>query len=284
MRSTLSPSLPFCLASGLLYLLAAGDLYAEAPGYWVTGSGKPYTNRNDTCWHNSNWQDADYLGVCEGDQDEDRVPDEIDQCPDTPIGTPVDDRGCPLDGDGDGVVDGQDRCPDTPPGVVVDEYGCTLDSDGDGVADNLDRCPGTPPNTPVDEFGCPDEAAMGAMEQARRTESAAWAFDRPHFPFDSVRLSAEAKQRLDAALVQMRADPAARFRIIGHTDSIGPDAYNERLAIHRAEAAKAYLVNRGIAPKRLVTEGHGETRPIADNRTAAGRAENRRVEIEVLPY
>ena len=69
---------------------------------------------------------------------------------------------------------------------------------------------------------------------------------------------------------------------IGHTDSIGSDAYNLKLSVRRAEAVKAYLVSKGIEPNRIYTEGKGKAQPIADNRTAEGRAKNRRVEIEVV--
>ncbi|WP_461395821.1 porin family protein, partial [Deferrisoma sp.] len=89
------------------------------------------------------------------DSDGDGVADNLDRCPGTPRGTPVDANGCPKDSDGDGVADNLDRCPGTPPGTPVDANGCPKDSDGDGVADNLDRCPGTPPGTPVDANGCP---------------------------------------------------------------------------------------------------------------------------------
>ena len=69
---------------------------------------------------------------------------------------------------------------------------------------------------------------------------------------------------------------------VGHTDSIGSDAYNQRLSVRRAEAVKAYLVTKGIERNRVYTEGKGEKQPVADNRTAEGRAKNRRVEIEVV--
>ncbi len=278
------------LAAGLAIITAGnGELYAEdMPGYWVGKDGQPYTTKDGNCWRNSNWdEERDYVGTCEGDQDEDGVPDEIDQCPDTPIGTPVDDKGCPLDSDGDGVINPEDRCPGTDPGVVVDEYGCVLDSDDDGVADNLDACPNTPPNTPVDARGCPttaEQAIESATTAAKQTESTGfdWSFPRPTFAFDSARLSSEAKRKLDDSLVQIRENPRARFEIAGHTDSVGPAAYNLGLSERRALAAKVYLKARGVADDRLVTKGYGESQPIADNNTAEGRAQNRRVEIKMI--
>ncbi len=89
------------------------------------------------------------------DNDNDGVLDEFDECPNTPQGIAVDERGCPLDSDGDGVPDYQDKCPFTPEGIAVDREGCPLDSDGDGVPDYLDKCPNTPKGTAVYSDGCP---------------------------------------------------------------------------------------------------------------------------------
>ncbi|MBO0160588.1 OmpA family protein, partial [Vibrio parahaemolyticus] len=69
---------------------------------------------------------------------------------------------------------------------------------------------------------------------------------------------------------------------VGHTDSIGSDAYNQKLSVRRAEAVKAYLVSKGIEENRVYTEGKGEKQPVADNKTSEGRAKNRRVEVEVV--
>ncbi len=89
------------------------------------------------------------------DSDRDGVPDDIDVCPDTPIGVKVDRNGCPVDSDKDGIPDYMDRCPDTPIGVKVDKNGCPVDSDKDGVPDYIDRCPNTPIGIKVDKSGCP---------------------------------------------------------------------------------------------------------------------------------
>ena len=89
------------------------------------------------------------------DSDHDGVPDNVDACPNTPLGATVDKRGCPIDSDGDGVPDGIDKCPNTPAGATVDATGCPHDSDGDGVLDGIDQCPNTPPGVQVDAKGCP---------------------------------------------------------------------------------------------------------------------------------
>jgi outer membrane protein OmpA-like peptidoglycan-associated protein len=95
-----------------------------------------------------------YLGGGK-DTDKDGVKDDMDMCPDTPMGAMVDMNGCPLDEDGDGVYDGLDQCPNTPRGAKVDVNGCPIDSDKDGVYDGIDRCPNTPSGVKVDRSGCP---------------------------------------------------------------------------------------------------------------------------------
>ncbi len=89
------------------------------------------------------------------DNDNDGVIDDFDECPNTPQGIAVNEKGCPLDSDEDGVPDYQDKCPFTPEGIAVDKEGCPLDSDGDGVPDYLDKCPNTPKGTAVYSDGCP---------------------------------------------------------------------------------------------------------------------------------
>jgi outer membrane protein OmpA-like peptidoglycan-associated protein len=93
-----------------------------------------------------------------GDSDGDGRANSRDDCPDTPLGALVDDRGCPVDGDGDRVPDGIDRCPYTRRNHAVGPDGCPADSDGDGVADPADACPSTPPSSVVDDWGCPRDA------------------------------------------------------------------------------------------------------------------------------
>ena len=97
-----------------------------------------------------------YVGA-KKDTDKDGVTDDLDQCPDTPIGAVVDASGCPLDADGDGVYDGLDQCPDTPKGAKVDMNGCPMDSDADGVYDGIDQCANTPAEAKgkIDSKGCP---------------------------------------------------------------------------------------------------------------------------------
>jgi OOP family OmpA-OmpF porin len=101
----------------------------------------------------------------------------------------------------------------------------------------------------------------------------------PHFDFDKATLKPEGKRLVDQAVDTLKANPTMRVSVEGHTDAIGSEAYNLKLSERRADAVRDYMVSEGIDPSRISTEGFGKTRPVADNSTAEGRAENRRVEI-----
>ena len=103
-----------------------------------------------------------------------------------------------------------------------------------------------------------------------------------HFDFDKAVLKPEGKAKLDDLVGKLKAVNVEVIIAIGHTDSIGSNAYNKKLSLRRADAVKAYMVSKGIEANRIYTEGKGETQPIADNKTKEGRAKNRRVEIEVV--
>ena len=102
------------------------------------------------------------------------------------------------------------------------------------------------------------------------------------FDFDKSVLKPEGKAKLDDLVSKIQGINLEVIIAVGHTDSVGTDAYNQRLSVRRAEAVKAYLVHKGIEKNRVYTEGKGKKQPVADNRTAEGRAKNRRVEIEVV--
>lgn len=232
------------------------------------------------------------------DTDGDGVPDEQDRCPDTPIGTPVDRFGCELDDDGDGVVNSVDECPDTTPGAAVDARGCERDSDGDGVVDSRDQCPGTPAGAPVDEVGCElDSDGDGVVDRLDECPNTA-----PGVPVDvrgceitdvirlpgvnfetnSDRLRPGAENVLDDAAETLKRNPELEVEVAGHTDSQGAAAYNQGLSERRARTVMDYLIGRGVDEDMLSFRGYGESQPVADNATAAGRAENRRVELRIL--
>jgi OOP family OmpA-OmpF porin len=158
------------------------------------------------------------------------------------------------------VTDNLDRCPGTPAGAKVDASGCELDGDADGVPDSRDKCPETPKGDKVDTVGC---------SLTRKLEV--------FFDNDSSKLKPESFKDLDLAVDFLKAVPSATGIIEGHTDSTGSDAYNQRLSEQRAKAVRDYIVSKGIDPSRLEANGVGESQPVADNKTAEGRAQNRRV-------
>jgi len=102
------------------------------------------------------------------------------------------------------------------------------------------------------------------------------------FAFDKSVLKAEGKAKLKELGEKIKSISLEVVIVVGHTDNVGTDAYNQKLSQRRAEAVKAYLVSLGVAKNRIYTEGKGESQPTADNKTAAGRAKNRRVEVEVI--
>jgi OOP family OmpA-OmpF porin len=102
------------------------------------------------------------------------------------------------------------------------------------------------------------------------------------FDFDKAVLKAEGKAKLDDLVGKVKGINLEVIIAVGHTDSVGADAYNQKLSVKRADAVKAYLVTKGIEKNRVYTEGKGEKQPVADNKTSAGRSKNRRVEIEVV--
>lgn len=124
----------------------------------------------------------------------------------------------------------------------------------------------------------PAAPAPAPIPTAEKVSFAADAF----FDFDKTVLKADGKAKLDDLVSKLNGMDLEVIIAVGHTDSIGTDAYNEKLAIRRAEAVKAYLVSKGVETNRVYTEGKGEKQPVADNKTAEGRAKNRRVEIEVV--
>jgi OOP family OmpA-OmpF porin len=136
-----------------------------------------------------------------------------------------------------------------------------MDSDKDGVADNMDQCPGTPMGATVDARGCWTYAAKVA------------------FDINSDKIKPEAFPMLNNGASILEKNPEMKVEIDGHTDSMGSAEYNMKLSERRAEAVKKYFVDQGIDPNRLTTKGFGLTKPAASNKTRAGRAQNRRVEL-----
>lgn len=173
-----------------------------------------------------------------------------------------------ADSDGDGVPDDVDACPGTPAGVAVDARGCPRDSDGDGVPDYLDKCPGTPSGAKVDADGC------------EIMDSVSISVTADHFDFDSATLKPAMESELSDVAAKVRASAGSEMlEVVGHTDSTGPEAYNQGLSERRAEAAASYLIDAGVPASQISTMGKGESEPVGDNGTREGRAMNRRVEV-----
>jgi len=230
---------------------------------------------------------------CPVDSDHDGVFDGIDQCPNTPAGATVNPAGCPADTDGDGVLDGIDKCPGTPAGVTVDANGCppvTRDSDRDGVPDDRDKCPGTPAGTAVDQNGCMVLFREERAAPAPGVPTPGAPAPRPtlilqgvHFQTGRSVLTLDSYVVLDQVAGSLIANPEIRIEIAGYTDSTGSLAVNTRLSNARALAVQNYLARKGVRPFRMMARGYGPANPVAPNATAAGRAENRRVELHKLP-
>ncbi len=176
------------------------------------------------------------------------------------------------DSDGDGVKDSADLCPNTDPKFEVDAQGCPkiTDQDGDGVDDDRDRCPDTPIGSKVDSHGCPEVGeAMAVLENI-------------HFAFDKAQLMPGAQPILDQVVRTLNQQSNVRLSIEGHTDNVGTDSYNQGLGLARAQSVRMYLMSAGIMASRIQVRSFGESQPIADNSSTAGRSKNRRVEFIIL--
>lgn len=169
-----------------------------------------------------------------------------------------------VDADGDGVADAMDKCPDTAAGTPVNADGCPRDSDNDGVIDALDKCPDTGAGVLVNAEGCPAEKVTVSLS----------------VKFDSGKAVVKPEYESPIATVAefMKRFPNTTVVIEGHTDNVGSVAGNKALSQKRADAVRAYLVEKlGVDAGRISAQGFGPAQPVADNATPAGRATNRRV-------
>lgn len=211
---------------------------------------------------------AEFNGCPDGDGD--GVMDKDDKCPTVSGLTAL--MGCP-DADGDGVTDGSDNCPDEA-GPAANN-GCPWpDTDSDGVLDKDDKCPneaGTVANN-----GCPEVKPTVEVVNALNTYARSILFDTGKSSFQQ-----QTNQVLEAMVTIFKEYPKADFAIEGHTDSVGSKSTNQALSDRRANAVREYLIANGISAERLSATGFGEDNPIANNKTRAGRKENRRVEVKL---
>ena len=216
-----------------------------------------------------------YDGCPIPDTDGDGINDEEDKCPNQ-VGT-AKYNGCPIpDTDGDGINDELDKCPSQAGTAKYD--GCPVpDRDNDGINDENDKCPdvaGTAANN-----GCPEEKPEVSDKITKVVNTNAQGI---LFTGTTVTLASKSNASLNNIVKILNENPDLKAKIEAHTDNAGNDATNMTLSTNRAEAVKTYLVSKGISADRITTEGFGETMPIADNNTAAGRTKNRRVEIKVM--
>ncbi len=221
------------------------------------------------------------------DTDGDGIPDSVDKCPTEPeyIDGFEDEDGCPdPDNDNDGIPDKFDKCPNEPEDMdnFEDEDGCPdPDNDHDGIPDKLDKCPNEPEtiNGYLDEDGCPDK---GPPPKARLEHGEIVILDKVYFDTNKSRIQPRSFNLLDQVASIIQANAQLRIRIEGHTDAQGNQASNVKLSQDRADAVLLYLSKRGVDPARLVSAGYGPLKPVADNKTKAGREANRRVEFHVV--
>jgi outer membrane protein OmpA-like peptidoglycan-associated protein len=155
------------------------------------------------------------------------------------------------------------------------------DEDGDGVPDSRDKCPGTPHGVTVDANGCPPPAPV--VEEAVVVKEETIVIRDVHFQFDKATLTESDKEVLNKIATRLKAEaPTAQLTVTGHTDSVGSDTYNQKLSDKRAHSVVEYLIQEGVPRSSFVSVvGAGESQPVADNKTADGRAQNRRTEIKI---
>ncbi|MGX1173375.1 OmpA family protein [Pseudomonas sp. R151218B TE3479] len=158
------------------------------------------------------------------------------------------------------------------------------DEDGDGVPDSRDKCPGTPKGVQVDADGCPPPApAPVVVEEAVVVKEETIVIRDVHFEFNKATLTPADRDVLSTVATRLKQETStAQLRVTGHTDSVGSDAYNQKLSEKRANSVVQYLVENGVPRASFVSvSGAGESQPVADNKTADGRAMNRRTEIKI---
>jgi len=220
-------------------------------------------------------------GCPDVDNDADGIQDVKDQCPNVAEDFDgfEDNDGCPdTDNDRDGIPDSLDKCIKDPEDFdgFEDKDGCPdLDNDKDGVLDLKDKCPDEAEifNSFEDMDGCPDsvkkEPDMPKQQLLRGV----------NFKSGSAEMTFDSYQAIEPLIAQLKKYPEVTIEIRGHSDSMGNYAKNMEISQQRADSGRRYLISKGIDSNRVSAAGFGSASPIADNRTAAGRAQNRRIEV-----
>jgi outer membrane protein OmpA-like peptidoglycan-associated protein len=272
------------------------------------GCPEPDSDKDGICdpWVSEKHRESKYADVCKG----------IDKCPTKPedVDGFQDDDGCPdFDNDGDGIPDLKDQCPNEPEDFdgFQDNDGCPdFDNDHDGIPDSVDKCPNEPEDLDgfEDADGCPDldndkDGVPDLKDKCPNVAGPAWnngcpdttpppkpPKKEPDFPRQQVlrgvtfqgataELTFESFQWLDAIVKTLKGVTDIEIEVRSYADGLGKYAAVMQLTQTRAEAVRQYIINQGIDSQRVRAVGYGAANPIADNRTAAGRALNRRIEI-----
>jgi outer membrane protein OmpA-like peptidoglycan-associated protein len=190
--------------------------------------------------------------------------------------------GCPdFDNDRDGVPDSLDKCPNDAEDFdsFEDDDGCAdLDNDKDGILDLKDKCPNMAENFNgvEDDDGCPDTKAVVKEYSQMPKHQILFGVQ---FKSGKAELTYESFRVLEPIAAELKKFPELEIEVRGHTDSMGKYAANMQLSQERAETIRQYLIAQGVESVRIRAVGFGPSSPIADNRTAAGRTKNRRIEI-----
>ncbi|MBN2188746.1 MAG: OmpA family protein [Chitinispirillaceae bacterium] len=247
-----------------------------------------------------NFQDED--GCPDYDNDKDGVADTVDRCPG--VAGHAANRGCPdIDTDKDGIVNRLDKCRRAPEDMdgFLDEDGCPdYDNDKDGIPDTLDKCRDVAglaenngcPDVDSDNDGiidrldkCPNNPGVAETQgcpQTKEITREGLVLRGVNFRVGKADILETSWPVLDEVVRSLKEWPEVRVEIQGHTDITGSAETNRILSQQRADAVMAYFIERGIASSRLTAVGYGPDMPVADNRTASGRAKNRRVELKRL--
>lgn len=204
------------------------------------------------------------------DRDGDGIADGDDNCPDVKGTAKY--KGCPVpDTDGDGINDENDKCVNV--AGVIRYQGCPVpDGDGDGVNDEEDKCPAIPGLASLQ--GCPEvkKEVKDAVDKAAKSI---------YFATGSAKLLSKSYGPLNSVVKMLKDNPDYQVGIEGNSDNTGTAARNQTLSEERAASVATYLKNKGIEESRISSKGNGQDNPIATNKTAAGRAKNRRVELKI---
>jgi len=278
----------FRILAGVGYIFKRKEPPPPAPVVDLDPDKDGILNPDDACPNDPEDKDGfeDTDGCPEADNDKDGILDADDKCPNDPEDKDSfeDEDGCPdTDNDKDGILDADDKCPMEPEDKdgFEDEDGCPdTDNDKDTILDVKDQCPMEPEvfNGVDDEDGCPDKG-KGKVQIDRNKITVPPVF----FATAKDKVLKRSLPTLKEVAETLKANAwVKKVRIEGHTDDRGKDEFNMDLSQRRANSVMQHLISFGLEASRVEAQGFGETRPVADNKTAKGRAKNRRVDFVII--